>query len=316
MELQTRIPLDKASPAIEFQSKLLLVGSCFADHMAKKLHYYRFQLLSNPFGVLFNPIAIGRLLDRALNRQRYTEDELFYLNERWHSFDAHSDLSRISNNETLEALNDALEITHEQILEATHIVITLGTAWVYRHRESECIVANCHKVPQKEFSKELLSVDAIKGSLAGMIDLIEKANENATVILTISPVRHLKDGFSENNRSKAHLITAVQDCVEEGRAQYFPAFELVMDELRDYRFYAADMIHPNELAIDYIWQRFSEVWIDVHSYPIMKAVDEVQKGLQHRPYHPESDSHKEFRKKIDAKILELQSLYPHMEFNR
>ena len=315
MELQTKITLDKSSPAIDYQSKLLLLGSCFADHMANKLHYYRFQLLSNPFGVLFNPIALERLLNRSLSRQRYTENELFYLNERWHSFDAHSDMSGASNNETLEVLNEALEKTHEQVLEASHIIITLGTAWVYRHKESDRIVANCHKVPQKEFSKELLSIEAIERSLKGLISLISKANENAAVILTVSPVRHLKDGFTENTRSKAHLIAAVQACVDEGIAKYFPSYELVMDELRDYRFYDADMIHPNEQAIDYIWEKFRKAWVDDHSYAIMKAVDEVQKGLQHRPYHPESDSHKKFLKKIDDKILELQSLYPHMEFN-
>ncbi len=314
MELQTKIPLVKASAAIDYESSLLLLGSCFAEHIADKLHYYRFRLLSNPFGILFQPIAIERLIARSLAGERYTEDELFYLNEAWHSFDAHSDLSKTTNRTCMNSLNKGLESTRDQILESTHIIITLGTAWVYRHKQRDSIVANCHKVPQKEFAKELLSTEEVQSSLMRIIELIKSANQNATVVLTVSPVRHLKDGFVENSRSKAHLIAAVQQVVNDNNAQYFPSFELVMDELRDYRFYATDMVHPNELGVNYVWEKFREVWIDPHSYPIMEAVDQVQKGLQHKPFKPDSEAHRNFLKNLDIKIRELKATYPHIQF--
>ena len=314
MELQTKIPLVKASAAIDYESSLLLLGSCFAEHIADKLHYYRFRLLSNPFGILFQPIAIERLIARSLAGERYTEDELFYLNEAWHSFDAHSDLSKTTNRTCMNSLNKGLESTRDQILESTHIIITLGTAWVYRHKQRDSIVANCHKVPQKEFAKELLSTEEVQSSLMRIIELIKSANQNATVVLTVSPVRHLKDGFVENSRSKAHLIAAVQQVVNDNNAQYFPSFELMMDELRDYRFYTADMVHPNELAVNYVWEKFRDVWIDPHSYPIMEAVDQVQKGLQHKPFKPDSEAHRNFLKNLDIKIRELKATYPHIQF--
>lgn len=314
MDLQTKIPLQRSSAAIDYESRLLLIGSCFAEHMAGKLHYYRYQLVSNPFGILFHPKAIENLVRRSLSGDRYMENELFYLNEAWHSFDAHSDLSSSSNDKTLKNLNRALIKTREQILEATHVIITLGTAWIYRNTSSKRIVANCHKVPQKEFSKELLSVDSLMESLNSILEMIKTANQNAAVIFTVSPVRHLKDGFVENARSKAHLITAIHQLMFNEQVHYFPSYELVMDELRDYRFYTKDMVHPNEVAVDYIWDRFKEVWIDPHSFPIMEAVEQVQKGLQHRPFNPESEKHQIFLKNLDSMIQKLRSAYPHMDF--
>ncbi len=316
MKLLSEISLNPQTPSISYESQLVLLGSCFAEHLASKLTYYKFQTTSNPFGILFSPVAIENLLYRSLERQRYTENELFYLNGLWHCFDAHSNLSRPGNREALDALNKALDSTHEQVLEASHIIITLGTAWIYRHVESNHLVANCHKVPQKEFTKELLSVKEIRSALRNILKLLQAANSGLTVIFTVSPVRHLKDGFVENNRSKAHLISAIHSLVDGKAVKYFPSYELVMDELRDYRYYARDMVHPNELAVDYVWERFKEVWIDVHSLPIMEAVAQVQKGLEHRPIHPGSENHKEFIQNLELKIADLKSDYPHMDFEK
>ncbi|MDP5062659.1 MAG: GSCFA domain-containing protein, partial [Maribacter sp.] len=194
----------------------------------------------------------------------------------------------------------------------------LGTAWVYRNTLSNEVVANCHKVPQSNFTKELLSVDEVAESIKRITTLVESINSSAQFIFTVSPVRHLKDGFVENQRSKAHLIAAIHQTIATEnllpRLSYFESYELMMDELRDYRFYAKDMIHPNEVAIDYIWGRFVEVWIDDPT-AMMRKVDEVQRGLQHRPFNPEGDLHQKFLKSLAQKIAYIKKEYPFMDFN-
>lgn len=318
MKLQTQIPFSKAQHPIEYRSRILLLGSCFAENIGKKLDYFKFRNLTNPFGILFHPAAIEKLIRRSVQRQDYGESGIFFHNERWHSFDAHSDLSDISKENLLQKLNDTLRVTREQLQTASHIILTLGTAWTYRNRKTGDLVANCHKVPQSEFSKELLSVGDIEKSLSNSLDQIRSINKNAQVIFTVSPVRHIKDGFIENQRSKAHLIAAVHQLLEKHKStistSYFESYELMMDELRDYRFYADDMVHPNPLAIDYIWERFAEVWISETAYPIMQKVHTVQKGLLHRPFNPESGQHREFLRSLGDKIDFLESEYPFMRF--
>lgn len=318
MKLQTNIPLKPSKNQIDYQSQLLILGSCFAENIGEKLDYFKFQTLQNPFGILFHPIAIENLISKAVKRETYSEEDIFFLNERWHCFDVHSDLSNPSKENLLEKLNKRLEEVRQQITISTHISITLGTAWTYRYAKTDDIVANCHKVSQKEFSKELLSVDVIQNSLENIIALVKSINKNAQFIFTVSPVRHLKDGFTENQRSKAHLITAIHGImsprVQSRGLSYFPSYEIVMDELRDYRFYEIDMVHPNQLAVNYIWERFSEVWIASKVYPTMEKVDAIQKGLRHRPFNPDSEEHQRFLKSLEEKITYLKEEYPFMIF--
>lgn len=315
MRLQTQIPLTSAKNQIDYQSQLLLVGSCFVENIGEKLNYFKFRSTQNPYGILFHPQAIENLVAMAIEGKTYSEEAVFFLNERWHCFGAHSDLSDISKDNLLIKLNNGLEQTHQQITISTHIIITLGTAWAYRYKETNNLVANCHKVPQDRFVKELLSVEAISASLERTINLIKSLNPKAVIIFTVSPVRHLKDGFIENQRSKAHLITAVHQILhKEQEVCYFPSYEIMMDELRDYRFYAEDMVHPNGLAIDYIWEKFKEVWISKKAYPVMEQVEAVQKGLSHRPFNPNSIQHQEFLSLLRQKIMHLQREFPFMEF--
>ena len=230
-------------------------------------------------------------------------------NERWHYFDAHSRLSSNTKDELINNLNSSISVSHQSISKASHIVITLGSAWVYRHIASDAIVANCHKVPQKKFLKELLSIDEITNSLEAIVSLIRAINDKIAFIFTISPIRHLKDGVVENNRSKAHLLAAVHQVVNPRKQiHYFPAYEIVMDELRDYRFYSEDMIHPNQIAINYIWERFNEVWLSQDSNEIMKFVDDIQKGNKHKPFNKSSESHQLFLKKLKEKEEFVQIL--------
>ena len=315
MKLQTKIPLKrKTQNLIDYQSNILLLGSCFSENIGDKLSYFKFQSTQNPFGILFHPKAIENLISNTSNKKVYSSDDLIYQNEVWHSFDAHSSLSSPSENELLNKLNLAISLTSEKIKEASHIVITLGTSWVYRFIETDTIVANCHKIPQKKFLKELLSVAEISESLALSISLIKSMNSDASVIFTVSPVRHLKDGFIENTQSKSHLIAAIHTLVNEQGVSYFPSYEIMMDELRDYRFYAEDMIHPNKTAINYIWRKFIDTWFSEETKSIMKEIDEIQKGLLHRPFHEDSKLHQQFLLKLEQKKSSLQERLPFINF--
>ena len=318
MKLQTRIPLEKVKRQIDYDSQLVLLGSCFVENMGRKFDYFKFRQLQNPFGILFHPLAIEQLISGAMRKESYSESDIFYLNGLWHCFDAHSELSNSSKEHLLERLNHGLTSTRKHVGSASHIIITLGTAWVYRHLESGGVVANCHKVYQKKFFKELITVPEILKSLERTVKLVQSVNTNVKLIFTVSPVRHLKEGFVENQRSKAHLIAAIHQLLEISNfalnISYFPSYELLMDELRDYRFYERDMVHPNQLAIDYIWEKFKSIWISDTSFAIMDEVDTVQRGVSHRPFHPESEQHLSFRKTLDSKIIDLKMRYPFMEF--
>lgn len=314
MKLQTQIRLEKQSEnLIDYNSNMLLLGSCFSENIGKKLDYFKFQNTQNPFGILFHPKAIEALIERAIHNNLYSEDDLFFHNEQWHCFDVHSKLSNPSKDALLKGLNFILEVTHQQIKQSSHIIITLGTSWVYRNIKDNAIVANCHKVPQKQFKKELMSVEDISKSLGNILGLIRSINYQATIIFTVSPVRHIKDGFIQNTKSKAHLITAIHQVIKN-QSFYFPSYEIMMDELRDYRFYNEDMIHPNQTAINYIWDKFKTVWISEECIRTMETVDSIQKGLHHKPFNPKSETHQKFLKNLEAKIAQLQSNFPHIVF--
>jgi lysophospholipase L1-like esterase len=316
MKLQTKIPLKRETQnLIDYHSEILLLGSCFSENIGHKLSYFKFQSKQNPFGILFHPKAIENLISRAIKEELYTEKELTFNNERWHCFDAHSSISAVAKNVLLTNLNSALIHTKKQLKEATHVFITLGTSWVYRYLETNTIVANCHKIPQKEFSKELLSVAEISRTLEQCIALLKSINKTVSVTFTVSPVRHLKDGFIENTRSKAHLIAAIHTVINsENNTYYFPSYEIVMDELREYRFYNEDMLHPNTTAINYIWEKFVSSRFSREAQDIMKEVETVQRGISHRPFNEKSEQHRQFLKKLDTEKENLLLRFPFLKF--
>jgi len=319
MQFRTKITIPKGNNPIDYNSRIVSLGSCFAENMAEKLDYFKFQNTCNPFGIIFNPVSIEKMIYRTLNQIFYAEKDIFFHNERWHCYEVHSDFSSSDKEEFLENLNAVLRNSLIQLFQASHIIITYGTSWVYRNIESNTIVANCHKVPQKEFSKEILSVETIAKSIQNTIGYFQIINPNINFIFTVSPVRHLKDGFVENQLSKAHLITAIHKVLESEiwnlkPAIYFPSYEIMMDELRDYRFYAEDMVHPNQVAINYIWERFFETVISEESHSIVEEVGSIQKGLQHSPFNPDSEGHLKFKEKLREKIATLVSQYSFMKF--
>jgi GSCFA family protein len=320
MQFRTVISIKKSAFPIDYDSKILSLGSCFAENMGEKFDYFKFQNTVNPFGIIFNPVSIAKIIRKAITGERFTENDIFFHNDLWHCFDVHSELSTADKDIFLHELNQILEATTRRISESTHVIITLGTAWVYRNLSGNEIVANCHKVPQKEFAKELLAVDVIEQSLKNIADLISSVNKEAKLIFTVSPVRHSKDGFVENQQSKSHLITALHQALHSAisnqQSAYFPSYEIMMDELRDYRFYAEDMLHPNQVAIDYIWNRFSEAYCAEPTFAIMEEVGAIQKALQHRPFNPDSASHQKFLSNLAQKISILQNQFSHISFEK
>ena len=324
MQFTTKIPVQKSTFPIDYDSKVMLLGSCFAENMGKKFDYFKFQATTNPFGIIFNAVSLEKLIRRAVENRTFTENDIFFHNDLWHCYEVHSELSNSDKDAFLESLNDIIRSTNKQLNDSTHIIITLGTSWVYRNIESNEIVANCHKVSQKQFAKELLPIETIVQSLESILFHVSILNPNCKFIFTVSPVRHVKDGFTENTLSKAHLIAAIHSVLNQKFSTslelttqnniYFPAYEIMMDELRDYRFYAEDMLHPNQTAIDYIWIQFFENYVSESVFGLMNEICSIQKGLQHRPFNPNTENHQKFLNQLDLKIKAIKNQYPFIKF--
>lgn len=316
MQFTTKIHVKESCSPINYDSKILLIGSCFAENMGDKFQYFKFQSFVNPFGIIFNPVSLEKLIRRSVENRKFTENDMFFHKDLWHCFEVHSELSNPDKETFLNNLNSMVELTHRQIVTVTHCIITLGTSWVYRNIESKQIVANCHKVPQKEFTKELLSIHLIEESLESIISLMHSVNPNCKFIFTISPVRHIKDGFTENTLSKAHLIAAIHKTINHYTSpiSYFPSYEIMMDELRDYRFYAEDMLHPSQTAIDYIWIKFFENYISESEFGLMNEICSIQKGLKHRSFNPNTASHQKFLVDLKTKMTTIEKKLPFISF--
>lgn len=318
MQFRTSIPIRKTSIPIDYQSKIISLGSCFAENIGKKFGYFKFQNSVNPFGIIFNPVSLEKVITRSLTKHYFTEKDVFFHNDLWHCYEVHSELSNPNRDSFLKQLNELIDATHTQLREATHCSITLGTSWVYLFNATNEVVANCHKVPQKQFSKQLLSIHEVETSLQNIVSLVTSVNPNCSFIFTVSPVRHIKDGFVENNVSKAHLISAIHNSLNtehlKENANYFPSYEIMMDELRDYRFYTEDMLHPNTVAVGYIWEQFKKGYISEASFSTMEEVATIQKALAHRPFNPNSESHLKFIENTQRKISNLQSEFSFIQF--
>ena len=327
MQFSTPIVILKSETPIDYNSKIVSIGSCFAENMGAKFDYFKFNTVTNPFGIIFNPVSIENIFFRAINEIEFTNHDIFFHNERWQCYEVHSVLSNQNKEEYLLNLNQILIDFKNHIQTASHVVITYGTSWVYKLRhfdsaqyrqaqsDKNIIVANCHKVAQNQFDKTLLSINEIEKSIKNTIEIVQKVNPNCSFIFTVSPVRHIKDGFLENTQSKAHLISAIHSSIFHlPSSNYFPSFEIMMDELRDYRFYAEDMLHPNQIAIDYIWEKFflSQVLEDI--YPTMNEVCTIQKSLLHKPFNPNSESHTKFLDNLKSKIDAIKKTLPNIEF--
>lgn len=308
------IAAKQQKPSITYHSNILIMGSCFAENITEKLSFYKLPNISNPFGIIFHPNAIHKIINRITTESFFTEKDLFFHNELWHCFEVHSKYSNPDKEQMLKILNTALTKMYLKLKTASHFVITYGTAWGYQKNNS--IVANCHKVPNKEFTKTLSPVTSLETIIKNTFNTIKAVNPNITIISTVSPVRHIKDGIIENNLSKSRLITALHEAVESTtNTYYYPAYELMVDCLRDYRFYDEDMIHPNQSGINYIWEHFIQTWIsDNYTGTLMKSVKEIQQGIAHKPFNPQSKAHQNFINSLEKNKQDLLKKLPFLEF--
>jgi hypothetical protein len=300
---------------INHQHKLLLIGSCFTENIGAKLKQHKFSVLENPNGILFNPISISKSLISYIENRQYTKDDLFYENESWNSWQHHSRFSHPDQNECLRLINQSQKDANSFLKDTDWVLITLGSAFVYELATTE-VVANCHKVPTDKFNKRLLRIDEIVAALNNTIQRLQEFNSKVKIIFTISPVRHLRDGFIENNRSKAVLIQAVHRLADQSeKIFYFPAYELVIDDLRDYRFYAEDMVHPNYAATNYVWDKFVTTCIDEPSQQLMKEINVINAAKNHKPFNPTSAQHKRFLQTNLEKLNKLRRDHPYINFS-
>jgi len=314
MKFRTELNIEKYPNQIDFNSQIFGLGSCFVDNIKEKLGYYQFQNRLNPFGTIFNPVSIKNILDRIVNNRFFNKNDLFFHQNLWKSFELHSNFNRTDAQDFIDAVNAEIKTSFDYLKKSQWLFLTFGTAWVYRHRASGQIVSNCHKVSQQEFKKELLTVNDIFQNLKESIELVNNINPHTNILLSISPVRHLRDGFAENQLSKSHLTAAVHQIVDNQHVYYFPSYEIMMDDLRDYRFYKDDFIHPNDLAVNYIWEKFQSSLITESAQKTMLKVDKIRKGLQHRSFQPESEAESERLQKLQNDISQIQIEYPWMTF--
>lgn len=279
IKLTTPVPVPEFENQIDYSSQIVLLGSCFTENIGAQLDHYGFHTTVNPFGILFNPVSIAMLVSKAANDIPFEPEEV----EDTFSYFAHSDLNGEDNTATLIKLNAARLVMKNALINSSHIFITLGSAWVYRHIKRGIIAANCHKQPQHLFEKELISTQEITDSLQNIVSGIRNLNTKTEIMFTLSPVRHFKDGAVENTRSKSRLHDAIQQVIDQKKAVYFPSFEIVMDEMRDYRFYGKDLLHLNELGVEYVWSRFRESVIKSNTVALQKKMLKYRNLAAHRP---------------------------------
>ncbi|MEM7296846.1 MAG: GSCFA domain-containing protein [Bacteroidota bacterium] len=300
-----KFKLDFSPPSsdhkIDLKDKIYLIGSCFSDQIGDKLSENKFNVLSNPFGTIYNPHSIFKLLKGELNENQITKSqEVFY---HW---DTQGDIFGIDKAEVQASLKERLERSNKTIKGSNFLFITLGTAWVYILNDSSEIVANCHKQPSSHFQKRLLSTEEITEDFKELHQYLSTINPEINIVFTVSPVRHVKDGLVENNRSKSILIESVHLlCETYKNVSYFPSYEIMIDELRDYRFFKEDLIHPSDEAVHYIWDQFTKSFFSTESLEFLIRWQKLNSALSHRPLHPSSASHQKFLKQTLQKLEDL-----------
>ncbi len=323
MKFHYEFDIKQIPQPISHVHQLLLVGSCFTENIGDKLKKHHFKVLENPNGILFNPVSVAEALINVVENKQYTTNDLFNHNEGWHSWQHHSRFSGITAEDALQKINRATQQAHNYIKHADYLLITLGSAWIYTltdkaiNAQVGTVAANNHKAPADWFERKLMDVSQVITVLATMMDRVGAINPNINIIFTISPVRHLREGVVDNNRSKAILITAVHHLIEKlPKLYYFPAYELVIDDLRDYRFYAEDLVHPNYHATQYVWQKFVNACMSEPAKQLMEEIADINLAFNHKAFNPTSQQHKKFLATYLQKTKQLQEQHSYLDFSK
>lgn len=298
MMFRTELKLKPWSEPLDYSSRIVTLGSCFANNLAQRLARSKFNVVDSPTGILFNPASIARSMHLMTSDCSIAEESLVRLGQRWVSYEAHSSLSGSTAESATEIINSALRIGNQAIAQSDMVIVTLGTAWVYRLRTTGNIVANCHKQPASLFSRELLSVDECVEALERIVALAPRR-----LLFTLSPIRHIGDGLEDNSLSKSTLRVAIDRVCKAHpeRVQYFPSYEIMLDDLRDYRFYASDMLHPSDIAVDYIVDKFYDTALSNEAKALKTKIDKIVQAAEHRPFDSNSEEYKQFcRKQLEA----------------
>lgn len=294
---RTEIFPDKSHNKITFNDGLLFLGSCFSDNIGQRFSQLKFNATINPFGVLFNPVSIADAMLLAMDEKPFSESDLVQHNELWSSFYHHSSFSSTNQKQTYSKALQSIDRLKDSLKQSNWLFITFGSAWVYHHFEKNMVVANCHKIPSSNFQKQMLSVGEVVELYSNLISLLKQINPSLNIVFTVSPVRHWKDGVVENQRSKAVLHLAIDELEKQFEyVSYFPAYELIMDDLRDYRFYSEDMLHPNNQAINYVWEKLSQTYFDELTIKSIQKIEQLIKASTHKPFNVKTAAHQQFLK--------------------
>lgn len=319
MKFHAEFDVQKLTMPIHHQHKIMLIGSCFTENIGEKLINAGFRVHQNPNGILFNPVSVAEAIINIISKKEYTPADLFFLNESWHSWQFHSRFSGVTADEATEKMNASIVNAHQFLQTADYLIVTLGSAWVYTltaeaaNAKPGTVAANNHKAPAAWFQKKLMDTTQVITVLGTMLDRLGAFNKNIKVIFTISPVRHLREGVINNNRSKAALISAVHYLVEQlPQLYYFPAYELVIDDLRDYRFYAEDLVHPNHAATEYVWTKLKEACMTAETIDLIEQIEEIQIARRHDSSNPKSQQHQTFLRKYATLTQQLLKMHPYL----
>lgn len=318
MNLNTPVEIPSGFIPIHHAQRLLIMGSCFAENIGTLLAENKFQVDINPFGILYNPLSISMALREIIRKRLYEESDLFSYREYWHSPMHHGSFSAATPEEVVRNIRVRLEQAHKELKQLDWLMLTFGTAYVYEQKKTGKVVANCHKLPEKDFVRRRLETDEITEDYILLLDELISLNPKIKILFTVSPIRHVRDGMHANQLSKSVLLLAIDRLMQRypQATFYFPSYEIILDELRDYRFYADDMVHPSSLAVNYLWERFSETFFCPETQALIKECATIRKAIAHKPFHPESEEYKRFLGQIVLKIERLNGKYPYLDFQK
>ncbi|HET6226965.1 MAG TPA: GSCFA domain-containing protein [Bacteroidia bacterium] len=306
--LQFQVP--SFSSKLKYDDALVFIGSCFAEHMTAQLQQYKFNTLLNPHGILYNPQSIATSLHSYINKTFVNEQDLFYADGIYHSWQHHSQFSNASKELCLQHINEEIQHAHTVLKKADWLFVTLGSAYVYKHKKTNAYVSNCHKQPSQEFTKELLSLEKLLDQYKQLIVGLQNFNSQLKIVFTVSPVRYVRDGVIENTRSKARLFELIHALTDSEKVIYFPAYELVIDDLRDYRFYKADLVHPTDQAIEYVFGKLTQAAFDDSTQLLFEKIKDVVKAREHRVFQENTAAHQKFKTTYFNRCKQLNDKYP------